>query len=225
MKQKYLEKLLERKRLCHILVFARYILPLLSALAVLVFGFTFSVKAKRGGDLLISNFRLIFETFKNAREGGASLRGVGVRNLYLIMVAGAVIFIVLYFISVVYAVFALCQLAFVARNKECNPEACRQRKILFVTYMPSRVFFVLSNFALLPLAAFPNYFSFIFSWLMPALVGTEILLNPALLVSLCLLVLAALLGIVLAPVERALKIDIFTPDEEGKLTSSILSDE
>lgn len=220
MKQKYLEKLLERKRLCHVLIFVRYILPLLSALIVLVFGFTFSVKAKRGGDLLISNFRLIFETFKNAREGGASLRGIGVRNLYLLLIAGAVVFIVLYLISVAYAVFALWQLAFVAKYRNSNPEACRQRKILFVTYMPSRAIFSLSNFALLPLAAFPNYFSFIFSWLMPLLVGTEILSNPAPLVAFLLLLLATALGIVLAPVERALALDIFIPDEERELAAT-----
>ncbi len=224
MKQDYFKKLLEKKRLCRALIFARYILPLLSALAVLILGFTFSVKAKRGGDLLISNFRLMLETFKNAREGTV-LRGVGVRNLYLLLIVGAVIFLILYLISVAYAVFALWQLAFVARHRESTPAACRQRKILFVTYMPSRTIFLLSNFALLPLAAFPNYFSFIFRWLMPLLVGTEILLNPALLVALCLLVLTAVLAFFLAPVERALQLDIFTPDEEGVIQPAAESDD
>ena len=217
MRQEYLEKLLEKKRLCRVLLLVRYILPLLSALAVLVFGFTLTVKASRGmDDLLISNLRLMLETFKNARDGTA-LRDIGVRNLYLLLIAGAVIFLVLYVISVAYAIFALWQLAFVARHGESNPEACRQHKILFVTYMPSRMLFALTNFAVLPLAAYPNYFSFIFAWLMPLIVEPEVLFNPALLVAFILSALAALLAF-LAPVERALGLDIFTPDEEAEAT-------
>lgn len=147
-----------------VLFWLRLLLPMVAAFLFFAFGAFYNVFAMQNGrPVRLSVLRLLFHTLKNAREyllGAAP--SPAVKDFYVMLVTVIVILLILFLVSVCLSVFAFYVTWRVRQARLCGDMAKERRlKILFRAILPNRKVMMLSHFLLLPLAFFPE----IFSWL------------------------------------------------------------
>lgn len=215
----------EMERRVRVLLFARYLLPLISALCVVVVGLFYNVFAVQGGKRVqLCVLRLCFNTLKSARAYMMGAEVVaGVRNFYLVLVIGAVCFIFLFLLSVAHAVFALYMLYRTLRARAVgDSEAEKRAKVLFRAVLSNRVMMWISNALVLPLALFPEFFSFV-SGRFLAVSGSNtfyLRFNVTATVTAVFVLLTLVLALYLRRYERAVGLDLFFIEEEEEATDN-----
>ncbi|MBQ9802339.1 MAG: hypothetical protein IJW51_04645 [Clostridia bacterium] len=221
----------KRERCWRVLVWARYLLPLVTALVLLISGSFYHVFALQSGkSIRVSVLRLCFNTLKSARAYLLSENGVaGVRNFYLFLMIGAILLLLFFVIALLLALFALYALrrATVARAAQ-DVEEEKHAKILLRAFLPNRVVMALVNALLLPLAFYPEVFSLICGQSLTVSGGITLYVRlnvTALVVSLLTLATFAL-AFVIRRRERALGLDMFdieakedAEEEDGLVTA------
>ncbi|MBE6603713.1 MAG: hypothetical protein E7636_05230 [Ruminococcaceae bacterium] len=207
------------ERRVRMLLFARYLLPLLSALCVVVVGLFYNVFALQGGKRVqLCVLRLCFNTLKSARAYMMGAEVVaGVRNFYLVLMIGAACFIVLFLLSVAQAVFAVYMLyRTLCARAAGDKEAEKRAKVLFRAVLSNRVMMWISNALVLPLALFPEFFSFVCTRFLTVSGGSIIYLrfNITAIVTAFFVLLTLALALYLRRYERAVGLDLFFIEEE-----------
>lgn len=211
----------KRERRWRVLVWTRYLLPLVTALALLISGSFYHVLALQSGkSIRVSVLRLCFNTLKSARAYLLSTNSVpGVRNFYLFLLVGAALMMLFFVIAVLFSIFALCMLYRAARaNAVGDSEGEKRAKILIRAFLPNRVMMALVNALLVPLAFYPELFSLMCGQSLTVSGGITLYVRfnvTALLVS--LLTLATLvLALLIRRRERTLGLDLFDDAEDAE---------
>ncbi len=151
-------------RRLQVLLCLRYALPLFCALLLLCLGPFYNVLATAAGKpMRLSVLRLSFHTLKNARVYLMGAEPVAaVRNFYILIVLLTLFLILLFLLSVAFALFAMYTLY---RTKGARARGDlqeeRRAKILLRAVIPNRTVLAISNVLVLPLALFPEIFSFV----------------------------------------------------------------
>ena len=129
-----------------VLFWLRLLLPMVAAFLFLAFGAFYNVFAMQNG--------------RQYLLGAAP--SPAVKDFYVMLVTVIVILLILFLVSVCLSVFAFYVTWRVRQARLCGDMAEERRlKILFRAILPNRKVMMLSHFLLLPLAFFPE----IFSWL------------------------------------------------------------
>ena len=209
----------EMERRVRVLLYVRYLLPLLSALLVVVVGLFYNVFAVQNGKRVqLCVLRLCFNTLKSARAYMMGAEVVaGVRNFYLVLMIGAACFIVLFLLSVVHAVFAIYMLyRTLCARAAGDKEAEKRTKVLFRAVFSNRVMMWISNALVLPLALFPEFFSFVCARFLTVSGGNTFYLrfNTTALVAAVFVLLTLVLALYLRRYERAVGLDLFFIEEQ-----------
>ncbi len=207
------------ERRVRMLLFARYLLPLLSALLVVVVGLFYNVFAVQNGKRVqLCVLRLCFNTLKSARAYMMGAEVVaGVRNFYIVLMIGAACFIVLFLLSVAHAIFALYMLYRTLRARAAgDKEAEKRTKVLFRAVFSNRVVMWISNALVLPLALFPEFFSFVCARFLTVSGGNTFYLrfNTTAVVAAVFALLTLVFALYLRRYERAVGLDLFFIEEE-----------
>lgn len=208
-----------REQPLRVLLCVRYLLPLFSALLMLLMGIFYNVYAVQGGRAAqLSVLRLCFNTLKSARAYMMGSNVVaGVRNFYLVLIIGAVCFMLLFLVSVVLSCFAVYSLYRVWRARAGgNFVEEKNAKVLFRAILPNRVVMGISNALLLPLALFPEFFAFVCGRFLTVSGGTAVFVrfNVTSAVALALFLLTVVLAFYLRRLERVVGLDLFFIEEE-----------
>ncbi len=203
------------------LVIARYLLPVLSLLVLLVMSCLYTVRGAMLGERYeISLIRLYGNTFSGTHRY-LSTDGTSAGNtLYAALSIGAIVgvlcFLIAAFLTVLAAVTALRAFRAGHASEESN-----RMKLIFKVAFPNRICLFLSNLLLLVPAAFPHYYSYIGSRYVT--VGGNAILyvirNRPLIVLAVLAALTLLLALIIPRYERARHMNMFLvtreePDDE-----------
>ncbi|MBR2010388.1 MAG: hypothetical protein IKA06_01380 [Clostridia bacterium] len=208
----------EGEKRVRVLIYVRYLLPLLSALLMIIMGLFYNVFALQGGKKVqLCVLRLCFNTLKSARAYMMGAEVVaGVRNFYLLLIIGAACFIVLFLLAAFEAGFALYILYRTLRARAVgDSEEEKRAKVLFRAVLPNRIVMWLSNALVLPLALFPEFFSFVCGRFL-TVSGSSIFyvrFNVTATVTGVLVLVTLALALYLRRYERALGLDLFFIDE------------
>ncbi|MBQ8340476.1 MAG: hypothetical protein IJY16_08530 [Clostridia bacterium] len=149
----------QRDRLYRRLIIARYLLPPLTGLVVLVMSFFYTVRAAQGGVAIwVSHARLCFNSLKSARAYliGGNVEA-GERNFYVMLAVGAGVAILVFLIAAVLSCFAAYQAILAIRAGDS--EEGKRRRILLKVLFPNRICYFLTSCLYLAPALFPEYFS------------------------------------------------------------------
>lgn len=194
-----------------LLIWARYLLPAISLLLLLVMTFFYNVTIYTGGEEQeLSIIRLYFNTFKGMHYylGGETVAG---RSwFYGIVTAGAIVGVVLFLL----AFFLVGLAAFTATVAFLEGHESKQSdkmKVAFKVAFPNRVVLFLSDLLILLPLLYPHFFSLV-SRSFLAIGGEEvifILLNRPLIVGIILLVLTLTLALIIPKHERRQKMNMF----------------
>lgn len=203
------------------LILLRYALPGFVALTVLVFSLFHNVYASQGGrEIGVSILPLWFSTLKAARTyllGGDVVAGG--RAFYTVLALCAVIAALFFVISMAACVFSLYSLRRVMRARAAADEKGeREAKILFRAFLPGRGWLVLTNLLSLPLAIFPEIFSFVCGRFLTASKGQALYIrfNTTAAVALVLLLAVLLLAVYERRHARDAGLDLFYIKEEAE---------
>lgn len=148
------------------LIFMRYLLPLFTAVLLPILGLFYNVYSLQlGRRVQVSVLQLWFNTVKATRayllDGNAV---ASTRNFYVFLSVGAILVAVLFLISLLFAAFTLFVLYRVVNARARGDKAAeKEAKILLKAFLPNRVWLAITNVLVLPLALFPELFSFICS--------------------------------------------------------------
>lgn len=206
-----------RRQLFVALVWARYLLPLATAIAVLILGCFKTVRFAFHKP--ISLFRLMWNTLISARAYRAG-ETTAARDWFYGMLAGVTIVDILLSLLAIFlvalAAVAACR-AFVAGHKS---EQSNRAKLAFKIAFPNRFCLYLSDLLLLVPALYPHLFSLISTRFLR--IGNEsavyVVSNPALIVVGVSLVVTLALSIAIPRLERRLHMNMFllhrTEEEE-----------
>ncbi len=220
---------LKREEVQRALVYLRYLLPLFSAVLLLLLGLFYNVYSLQlGRRVQVSVLQLWFNTLKATRSYLLNGNAVtGTRNFYVFLAIGAVLVAFLFLLSLLFAALMLYVLRRVASaHARGDRKAEKEAKILLYAFLPNRIWAAVTNLLLLPFALFPELFSFICGRFLTVSGGNAIYirLNVVALVigilSLCTLVLA----IYNKRAERALGLDLFFIDDDGEDETEIEED-
>lgn len=200
----------------YLLIGLRYLAPVLAAVLLPLLGGFYNVAAvQMGQELRLSLLRLSFTTLKNARLAllaGEAL-AAGVKSFYVLLAVCAVLALLLYLGALFFAGFALRIVwrAYRARRHD-DGEAVREAGIWMTAFLRSRGFLLFTNLMILPLAFFPELFSFLCGRLLG--VGLTdayfVRFNPVALAVSLLLLLALVLSVYTRRFEAALGLDLFS---------------
>lgn len=197
-----------REHLLRALVWVRYMLPLATALAVLVMG---CFKTMRFAfHKPISLFRLMWNTLMSARAYRTGETQAATDWFYGVL-AGVTILDVLLTLLALFlvglAAVAACR-AFLAGHES---ERSNRAKLVFKIAFPNRLCLYLSNLLLLVPVAYPHVFSFISTRFLR--IGNEnavyVVSNPAIIVVGASLVLTLALTLLILRPERRLQMNMF----------------
>lgn len=199
------------QRLPRLLIFARYLFPLLCVLALFVMSFFYNVKIYSGGvEQELSILRLYLNTFKGMHRyfGGATLAG---RSwFYGIVTAGAIVGILCFLVTLFLAGLAAYTAvrAFLAGHES---EQSDRMKLIFKIAFPNRVWLFLSELLILVPLLYPNFFSLVSTNFLAISGGSAIfvLLNRPLIVGVVALALTLVLAILIPRHERHEKMNMF----------------
>ena len=210
-----------KRALPEALVIARYLLPVVSALVLLVMSCFYTVRgAMLGKRYEISLIRLYANTFSGTHRylgtEGTSAGNTLYAALSIGAIVGALCFLVAVFLAVLAAVTALRAFRAGHASEESN-----RMKLIFKVAFPNRVCLFLSNLLLLVPAVFPHYYSYIGSRYV-TVSGSSILYvirNRPLIVLAVLAALTLLLALIIPRYERARHMNMFLvtreePDDE-----------
>lgn len=208
-----------REQRLRVLLCVRYLLPLFSALLVLLMGAFYNVYAVQGGRAVqFSVLRLCFNTLKSARAYMMGSEVVaGVRNFYLVLIIGAACFMLFFLVSVALSCFAAYSLYRVWRARACEDRAEEKNaKVLFRAVLPNRALMSISNALLLPFAFFPEFFTFVCGRFLTVSGTTAVFVrfNVTSVVATVLFLFTVVLAVYLQYHERAVGLDLFFIEEE-----------
>lgn len=145
-----------RVSLPHILLFARYLLPVLTGVALLVLSFFYNVYYYQLGSRYIQSlFHFYSGTFSVAKNylGGGS---AGTGAFYAWLTAGAVLGVLCFILALTFAVFAFLP----AFRTFAGLSAVRE-KLRFKILFPNRICLFLSCCLYLPAALYPRFFALV----------------------------------------------------------------
>lgn len=145
-----------RQKLPHILLFARYFLPVLTGVLLLVLSFFYNVYYYQLGSRYVQSlFHFYSGTFTAMKEylGGGH---AGLGAFYTWLTVGALAGVLCFILAATFSVFAFLPSLAVFAGKPATQEKLRF-KILF----PNRVCLFLSSCLYLPTALFPQFFSWV----------------------------------------------------------------
>ena len=201
-------------------VLLRYAMPLFIAAVLFILGFFHNVFASQGGhELGVSLLPLWANSIKAARtyllEGDAVAGGKAFYGMILFCACTAAM---LFLVSLLSSIFTLYVLRRVMRARaENDSKGEREAKILFRAFLPNRAWLFVTNLLVLPLALFPEIFSFVCGRFLAASRGQALYIRfnvTTIAVSLLLLAL-----LVTAVLERRFSskvgLDLFFVDEEN----------
>ncbi len=202
------------------LVLLRYLSPVFVAAVLLILGFFHNVFASQGGhELGVSLLPLWANSIKAARtyllEGDAVAGG---KAFYGMILLCACTVAVLFLVSLLSSIFTLYVLWRVMRARaENDSKGEREAKILFRAFLPNRAWLFVTNLLVLPLALFPEIFSFVCGRFLAASRGQAMYIRfNVTAVAVSLLLLALLVAAVLERrFSRDLGLDLFFVDEEN----------
>lgn len=193
------------------LIYARYILPVITALTSLVLSFLYAVKvAGSGYTYEVSAARLYGNTFTGARAYIVDSSTDAANSFYGLLVAGAIagilIFLLAAFLAVLSAVTAIRAFRAGHESEESN-----RMKVIFKIAFPNRVCLFLSNLLLVVPVLYPEYFSAVGKRFL--LVGGEsvifVMLNRPLIVVGVLTLVTLILAVAVTRFERQKKMNMF----------------
>lgn len=200
-----------RRALPYAVVYARYLLPLASALFLIVSGFFYAVRGVNVGRYYeVSIWRLYFNTFTGTHAYLGTAGNVRADGLYTALAIGAVvgtlILLLALFLNTLAAVTALR--AFRAGEKS---DVAHRMKIKFKIAFPNRLCLFLSNLLLIVPVLYPHFYSAISANYM--LVGATnvfyVTLNRPLIVLIILSALTLIVAIISKRYEQRKKMDMF----------------
>ena len=213
--------LLRRAGVQRKLIFARYLLPLFSALLLPILGVFYNVSSLQlGRRVQVSVLQLWFNTVKATRAyllGGDVVAST--RNFYVFLSVGAVLVAVLFLVSLLFAAFALFVLYRTVRAAARGDKtAQREAKILLKAFLPNRVWMAITNVLVLPLALFPELFSFICGRFLTISGSNAIYIrcNVTAIVIAVLCLISLVLAVINRKWERAQGLDLFFVEEEDE---------
>lgn len=203
------------------LVLLRYALPAIAALILLILGAFHNVYASQGGRKIgVSILPLWFSTLKSARTYLLGLDVVaGGRAFYTVLILCAVLAALFFVISLAACAFSLYTLRRVSRARAAGDlKGEREAKILFRAFLPNRGWLLLANFSILPLALFPEIFSFVCGRFLAASRGQALYIrfNVTAIVTLVLLLAVLILTVYEYRHASAVGLDLFYIKEEGE---------
>lgn len=139
---------------------ARYLLPVLSGVLLLVLSFFYGIEYYQAGRLYHQSlWNFYAETLRAGhRYLGAAEHAQGLNAYYGWLCAGAVVGILLYLIGLL---VAGCSAYLALLCGKLEPGERKRRKILLRVFVPNRIALFLYNCLFAAVAAFPHYFAFV----------------------------------------------------------------
>lgn len=193
------------------LVYARYILPVITAITALVLSLCYAVKVAGGGKTYeVSTVRLYASTFTNARafitKDATNISG----EFYGLLTVGAIVGILIYLLAAFLAVLGAVT-AIRAFRAGHESEESNRMKVVFKIAFPNRVCFFLSQLLLILPMLYPEYFSAVGKRFL--LVGGKavifVMLNRPVIAVGVLVLLNLILAAVIPRFERQKKMNMF----------------
>lgn len=199
-----------RRALPYILIYARYVLPVVNVLVLLIMSFFYAVQVAGGGYTYeVSLVKLYANTFTGVRTYVTGKTATASNWFYGLLVTGAVVGILVFLLTAFLAVLGAVT-AIRAFRAGHESEASNRMKVIFKIAFPNRIFLFLSNLALIVPALYPEYFSAIGGHFL--LVGGEsvifVMLNRPLIVIASLLVVTLALAVAVSRLERQKKMNM-----------------
>ena len=209
-------------------IYARYALPLVSALTLLVMGLFHNVLTVSSKVYYnVSLWKLYVSTITGTHKYlGGELKEAKTW-FYGLLSAGAIVCTLVYLVVLFLSVLALYTAIRAFRAGHESEEASRY-KVIFKVAFPNRIWLFASNLLLLIPAAFPHFMQLVGSRFLAIGTGDVmfVLLNRPLLVSGIMLALTLVLALVIPRFERRRKMNMFlvwhapdpsdTEEEEGE---------
>ncbi len=199
---------LTRRHLLRALVWARYLLPLATALSVLVMGGFKTVRFAFHKPIAL--FRLMWNTLMSARAYRAGETQAATNWFYGVLAGITIVDILLTLLALFFvglAAITACR-AFLAGHES---EKSNRAKLAFKIAFPNRLCLYLSNLLLLIPVAYPHIFSFVSTRFLR--IGNEsavyVVSNPALIVVGASLLLTLVLAIAIPRIERREHMNMF----------------
>lgn len=201
-------------------VYARYILPAVTALVAVVLSCCYAVKVAAGGKTYeAATVRLYANTFTSARafvtKEATNVSG----GFYGLLTTGAVVGILIGLIAVFLAVLGAVT-AIRAFRAGHESELGNRMKVIFKIAFPNRICYFLSQLLLIVPLLYPEYLSLVGRHFM--LVGGKsvifVMLNRPVIVVGVLMVIDLILAVVISRLERQQKMNmflIFHPEDGG----------
>ena len=199
------------KRLPEILIWARYLMPALGALTVLVLGSFYNVRFIEGRlTKELSLWRLYANTFLGAHDYLGGSTRAGSSWFFGLLVAGAVVGILCLLVALLFAgiaAYTACRAFFAGHTSEKSDKM----KLIFKIAFPNRVWLYVSQLFLLVPLVYPHFVSFVGGRFLAMGVGDAIfiLLNRPLIVAGVFCLVTLVLALVIPRYERRKKMNMF----------------
>ena len=192
-------------------VYARYLLPAVSTLFLIISGFFYAVRGVNVGKYYeVSIWRLYANTFSGTHHYLGTEGNVRADGLYTTLTIGAVVGVLLLLLAVFLNVLAVVTALRAFRTGE-KSEVAHRMKIKFNIAFPNRFCLFLANLLLIVPALYPNFYSAVSQNYM--LVGATnvfyVTLNRPAIVLTVLSVLTLILAFVAKRYEKRKKMDMF----------------
>lgn len=200
-----------RNNVAEILIWARYMLPLLTALSLLVIGFFYNVRVSSFGKRYeISLARLLGNTITGTHNYLGGELKEATTTFYAILSVGAIVSILCYLIALFLTGLA-AYTAYRAFRAGHESKESNRHKLIFKIAFPNRVCLFLSGALLLIPAAYPYFLSFVGSRAL--IIGGEsvvfVLRNRPLIAVAILTAVTLVLAIIIPRLERRKKLNMF----------------
>ena len=205
-----------RRTLPQAIIYARYLLPVVSVLFLIVSGFFYAVRGVNVGRYYeVSIWRLYANTFAGTHAYLGTEGNVRADGLYTALGVGAVVGILILLVALALNVLAAVAAPYTFKMGR-EDERARRMMVIFKIAFPNRVCLYLSNLLLIVPVLYPNFYSAISANYM--LVGATnvfyVTLNRPLIVLLVLSALTLILAVISKRYEICKKMDMFDVYQE-----------
>ena len=200
-----------RAALPRIAIYARYFLPLIGLLVLLVMSFFYNVQAYiTGVENELSIARLYVNTFKGVHEYLGGKTTSGQNSYYGLMTVGAVIGILCFLAALFLKGLAAYSVVRAFRAGHESEESDKA-KLIFKIAFPNRKWLFLSDLLILLPVLYPNFCSFLGKSLVAAggVETVSVILNRPLIVGAIFLLLCLVLALIIPKQERRQKMNMF----------------
>lgn len=196
--------------LTRLLIYARYLLPVVSVITVLIFGFFDHVYFFMEGDLCYNSlYNFYHETIAHAHEFWMSGTADAQKEwLYGMLIGGVTVGLLAYLAAAFFAVWGAVT-SMIAFHFGHESEQSNRMKVRFKILFPNRVCLLLSNLILVIPTLFPFYYAWLDQQLLTASAGIYVENNIPLTVASLLVLLTALLALLILRLERQKKMNMF----------------